>query len=390
MSKSVSARVGVRDYLWCVLFGIIFVNGFESGGYQASLLSIGETFDLSITSMGLIAALELFTDMLAPVLLGHWADRCGKGRSMTIMCALQVAASVLVTFAQTRALFLVGMFCLGLTTSALQFIAIACLADAYPQSAGKRIGYLTSMYALGAVVAPLAVSFYLSLGVSWRALFVLLALCTAAALFGIVRSGTEPRERAVSGRATSVTGALVLAPIIALCVVMCLYVGFENGFSFFVDTLFTQVFASGTGKLALSLYWASMIPARMLVGKNADRAPAILLASTCAIPIMGIGVGLVQAEAVVLALCVPLGLASGAIYPCVLNLMLPFAGTRTATATGMITAATGIGGCVFTALTGVVADAWGLQAAYITLSVLFSLSILAVIYVRRAQTGARG
>ena len=56
----------VPDLLCLALFILIFINGFESGGYQASLHTIGKVYDLSITSMGLFATVELF-------LLGHGA-----------------------------------------------------------------------------------------------------------------------------------------------------------------------------------------------------------------------------------------------------------------------------------------------------------------------------
>ncbi|MBR3328207.1 MAG: MFS transporter, partial [Atopobiaceae bacterium] len=169
----VRAAVGRKGgSLWVFLFLILFLNGFESGGYQASLLSIGQSYDLSMTSMGLYAALELLADMLAPLLLGGWADRVGKGKSITVALALQVLCCVELLVSPSRGFFLGGMFLLGITTSALQFITIAALADCYPLSKGRRIGYITSMYALGAVASPLAVSFYLGLGVSWKALFV--------------------------------------------------------------------------------------------------------------------------------------------------------------------------------------------------------------------------
>jgi MFS family permease len=88
-----------RDYLWLVLFLIIFINGFESGGYQASLWSIGQDFDLSATSMGLYAALELFATMLAPILLGRWADSVEKAKSIRLMLIVQIVASAVILFA---------------------------------------------------------------------------------------------------------------------------------------------------------------------------------------------------------------------------------------------------------------------------------------------------
>ena len=138
-----------RDFLWIVLFLIVFINGFEAGGYQASLWSIGKDFDLSMTSMGLYAAMELFATMLAPILLGRWADSVEKSKSIGIMLGIQIVAAILVLFTASDIVFLGGVFFLGLTTSALQFIAIAALADAYPVSGGRKVAYMTSMYATG-------------------------------------------------------------------------------------------------------------------------------------------------------------------------------------------------------------------------------------------------
>ena len=372
-----------RDLLWVVLFLIIFINGFESGGYQASLWSIGQNYDLSTTSMGLFAAVELLADMLAPLLLGRWADKTGKAKSMRIMLVLQLVSTVLVCFTRTRELFLASMFLLGLTTSALQFISIAALADAYPRTGKRKIGYITSMYAFGAVVAPLIISFYLGLGVGWRMLFVILAVGTIVALIGICRTGAEAREEPIEADSTLSGGRFILGGILLLCVIMCIYVGFENGFAFFVDTLFADVFNVSTGKLALSLYWAVMIPSRILVGRFSQHAKAILLGSVIAIPCITAFIAVSPSSWLVMLLCVPLGLASGAIYPSVLTLMLPFAGKKTATATGLITAATGIGGFLFTALTGFLADLWGMRIAMAVLAAFFVVSLIAVLAVIR-------
>lgn len=386
MSEAQTTAVRTRrDILWVVLFLVIFINGFESGGYQASLWDIGQDYDLSTTSMGLFAAIELLADMLAPLLLGAWVDRTGKAKSMKIVLALQLVAAALVLFTRTRELFLGSMFLLGLTTSTMQFTAIATLADAYPRSGKRKIGYITSMYAFGAVAAPLAVSFYLGLGAGWRALFVILALGTVIALVGIGKAGDAAREEAVEAEKQKSTGRFILGGILLLCVIMCVYVGFENGFSFFVDTLFTDTFNASTGKIALSLYWAVMIPSRLLVGRFSDHAKKILVASIIAIPCVTAAIALSSSSWMVMLLVVPLGFASGAIYPSVLTMMLPFAGKRTATATGMITAATGIGGFLLTALTGFMADQWGMQMAMAALSSFFVFSLIAALAVIKMQ-----
>lgn len=394
-NSATSAARTQKDFLWVVLFLVVFLNGFEAGGYQASLWHIGKDYDLSVTSMGLFASMELFATMLAPLLLGRWADRTSKARSISILLGLQLTAAALVLVTRQDSLFLFSVFFLGLTTSALQFIAIAALADAYPVSNKRRIGFLTSMYATGALVAPLVVSFYLNHGMSWRTLFALLAAGSAIALAGILRSGSEPREE-LSGaqQERRSSGCFVLPGVLLLCVIMCIYVGFENGFAFFVDTLFTDVLKSGAGKFALSLFWAVMIPSRVLVGLFSQHARKILIGSVVAIPVITIAVSMSHSSALVMLLCVPLGFASGAIYPSVLTTLLPFAGKNTATATGMITTATGIGGVVFTALTGFLADRLGLSTAMVVLALFFVFSLLCalgtqVLYNRIQQDDAR-
>lgn len=373
-----------RDLLWITLFLIIFINGFEAGGYQASLWSIGRVFDLSKTSMGLYASMELFATMLAPILLGRWADSVEKAKCIRLLLGIQFAASLTVLFVRADRLFLVCIFFLGLTTSALQFIAIAALADAYPVTSGNKIAYMTSMYATGALVSPLVVDCYLRNRMDWRTLFGLLAIGSAVCLAGTLYSGCDPREvRAAPAEERDNGGKLILSAILLLSVIMCIYVGFENGFTFFVDTLFTDVLSSSAGKIALSLFWAVMIPSRILVGRFSAHNKRILVGAILLIPLTMLALYICSEPTVAMLLCIPLGFASGAIYPCALTIMLPYAGKNTATATGIITSATGIGGVVFTALTGFLADRFDLRAAMLILVSFFGISLLSALIVCR-------
>ena len=371
------------DYLWLMFFIIIFINGFEAGGYQASMLGIGNDFDLSNTTKGLYASVELFATMLAPIILGGWADRTGKVKSIIILLLVEFVAAIVIFFTVTQDLFVVCVFFLGLTTSALQFITIAALADSYPITSKKKIGFMTAMYAFGAFVAPLVVKSYLAIGLHWRTLFAFLAVGSFVAFVGVFTSGSEPREVAVdvsSGDTKPVNkGRFILVGILLLCLIMCIYVGFENGFAYFVDTFFDSILMDDRGKFALSLFWAIMIPARVLVGYFSKYVRTILFVAVCVIPFTTIFISNAPSGMTALLLCIPLGLASGAIYPCVLSIMLGFAGNKTGTATGMITTATGIGGFAFTALTGFLADKLGLRLAIISLAGFFILSLIAVI-----------
>ena len=56
------SKTGIKkDCLWLVLFLIVFINGFEAGGYQASLWSIGKNgYDTVISILDGTNKNELF------------------------------------------------------------------------------------------------------------------------------------------------------------------------------------------------------------------------------------------------------------------------------------------------------------------------------------------
>ena len=370
--------------LWVYLFLIVFFNGFEAGGYQASLYSIGQVYDLSITSMGLFASVELFATMLAPLALGSWADRRKKLKCLLILLGIQIVFAVALFASNIAIVFIVGIFFLGLTTSALQFISIAALMEAYPLSGKRKIGFMTSMYALGAFVAPLVVDRCLRWGFSWRVVFVMLTVGSVIAFAGIFALRNSKTEEGNVTEDTAVEGGkFIIAGVLLLCVVMCIYVGFENGFAFFVDTMFAEVLGSTSGKFAISLFWIVMIPSRVLVGLFARYAKKILVASIISIPVVTWLITMMNNASTVLVLIIPLGFACGAIYPSVLTTLISFAGNRKATATAMITTATGIGGAVFTALTGFLAEKIGLNGAMLSLAAFFIVSLISVLVLFR-------
>ncbi|SFB38821.1 Fucose permease [Acetitomaculum ruminis DSM 5522] len=368
-----------RDMMWIFLFLIVFINGFEAGGYQASLYVIGQTYDLSVANMGLFASVELFATMLAPLILGNWADKSDKIKCILILLGIQMCFSVAIFSIDLEAMFIGGIFFLGLTTSALQFIAIAALVELYPLTGKKKIGFLTSMYALGALLSPLFVDFYLKRNISWKMLFLTLAIGSALAIAGTLLTGKNLSETAdVDADDGEISGGFMVVGVLLLCVVMCIYVGFENGFAFFIDTMFTKELNSSSGKYALSIFWAVMIPSRIIVGLFSRHAKKILYASVIAIPVLTLVTANMTSGNIVMALCIPLGFASGAIYPSVLTTLMNYSGERKATATAMITVSTGIGGVVFTALTGIMADAFGIRHAMMILGGFFIISLICV------------
>ena len=66
-----------------------------------------------------------------------------KIKCISILLSLQIFFAGLVFGSNSQMQFIVGIFFLGMTTSALQFISIAALAEAYPLSGKRKIGFMT-------------------------------------------------------------------------------------------------------------------------------------------------------------------------------------------------------------------------------------------------------
>ena len=115
MGKVKAQNITGKDFLWLFLFLIVFINGFEAGGYQASLYTIGQIYDLSITKMGIFASVELFATMLAPLVLGSLADRVNKIKFILVLLGIQTLFSASIFLSNAEMFFVVGIFFLGQT-----------------------------------------------------------------------------------------------------------------------------------------------------------------------------------------------------------------------------------------------------------------------------------
>jgi len=120
-----------------------------------------------------------------------------------------------------------------------------------------------------------------------------------------------------------------------------------------------------------------MIPSRMICGYLQKRKGILLITAASGTALAAVVMSVVQSGNTAVILSFILGFFSGAIYPNVLNFAMENAGNKSATATGLITAATGLGGAVITASFGFVAELFGIRTAFDVLSVLMIMDIAA-------------
>ncbi len=374
-------RKNVND-LSVLLLASIFMNGFETGGYQASLLYIGEEYALDHSAQGVIASVELFATMIAPIVLGSIADKAGKKIMLTLFTAMRVFSGIIILLATHSLPFAVGVFVLGFATSIIQYVAIAEMDDAYPVTKHKRMGGITAMYAFGAVIAPLIVGAAIKNSFGWKSFFASDCIISLILTILLWKISFEPREKVTASDISEDNSAagsgseIYFGGVALLCIIMFIYVGVENGVGFFLNGFMHDHVHSERGYFAVSLFWMAMIPSRVLCGYFCRYRRFLLCAApTGAAVLLGI-LSAVTNEYAAFVLVFILGFFCGAVYPNVLTYAADFSGKKTATVIAAITVATGVGGTVISAAFGFLETAIGFTGSFRILAVILALDLL--------------
>ena len=363
----------------------IFMNGFEIGGYQAALLYIGQEYALSPGAQGIMASVELFATMVAPLLLGSLADRIGKKIMLVTFTACRVLSGMLILLATSSVSFAIGIFVLGFACSIVQYVAIAGMQDSYPVTRHRRMGFITAMYALGAVIAPLVVGAAIHLGFSWKSFFAISILIFIVLTILLQRTDFTPREpvpEPAAGQEGS-PSSIYVRGVFLLCLIMFVYVGVENGFCFFLNGFILDTLHSSHGYLALSLFWLAMIPSRILCGIFARYRQQLIYAAPAGAAFFLALLTTLSNTYAAFAVIFLLGFCCGAIYPNVLTYAADFAGSKTATVTAAITVATGVGATIISAAFGFLQMSTGFRGSFLILAALLAVDILFAVLVTR-------
>ena len=384
-----------QNNLALLLLASIFMNGFETGGYQAALNSISETYELDSGAAGVMASVELFATMIAPILLGSIADRAGKKIMLVLLTAIRAISGILIMIATASIPFAVGIFIMGFTTSIIQYVAIAQMQDAYPKTSHQRMGLITAMYATGALIAPLIVGFCIEKFGGWKFFFasdVVLSTILTVLLFRTsfaVREIVEKREKDnlenLSNEEKSKKTGIYVYGVFLLCMIMFIYVGVESGVGFFLTSFMQKSMNSAKGYIAVSLLWMAMIPSRILCGIFVRfRSKMIIFTCIGAALFLFLLAGMRQVIPTFIVVFI-LGMFCGAVYPNVLTYADDFANGKTATVISAITVATGIGGTLVSAVFGYMEQAVGFSWSFIILGILMLIdAVFASLVVKKS------
>lgn len=322
--------------------------------YQISLLKIAQTLELSNFMMSVIIAVQFAGLCLPPLFLGALCERIGRRGVILISMPLIILGTFLVSVTSGLAFFIAGIILIGAGISVTEGTMIATVGVEFSGKSTLLLGFTQSMYSIGSVLSPLACDTLLRAGFKYNTLFGIVSAVFIALLLLFLVTKQQKDIKGVKG--AGVGGAFKFfrrKTFVVIAAGMLMYVSAETLLSFFTDSYFElTVNAPESSALALSLFWAGMIPTRMLLGLIKRRRKQVIAGCGAGIIVCTIlTLTLTAMPAKIAAYCV-LGAFCGPCWPLIMDIVAKQYPQSAGTVSNLMISIGALGGAVMPLLAG--------------------------------------
>jgi fucose permease len=249
---------------------------------------------------------------------------------------------------------------------------VTSIAQPSPQ---RPLSILNGFFAIGVLVTPLAIGRALTMGCSWRLVFMAEAAISAALLIAYLSAPVANIPGRKNLGMAEAAGIWKFNPGLLLLIVLSLwlYVGAENMFNVWLAKFHIDIFESDAARAGqtVSLFWLGLTAGRFGVLRLIARvSPGRMLFSagtvmTASIVLVALSPGRVTSE----LFCLVTGVGASVLFP----LIAGYAGRFPDWFAGVVFSfgylASAAGGMLFPYLVGPAADAWGFRTAMLLAAV---------------------
>jgi fucose permease len=266
-----------------MLFGICclayIANGLLSVLPSSSLTILAKDTHVSLSAAGLIFTLSSFGTIIAVLLSSYLIKKFGAKPIILLGLGGIIVASVITPMTQQFNLWLIAQLIQGLSNGFISIGLTITITLNFKDQLNEKLNMLYAANGIGSLLAPILLSWALSLTRSPFMAFITVALCAAISLLVIygLRFTSNPHTHNMQSRplesttfahsSTSKIFKQTMVWFIALQV--CLYVGAESGFSNWLVTSISQS-ADVTLQMATPaamLFWIGETTGRLLVAQ---------------------------------------------------------------------------------------------------------------------------
>ncbi len=333
---------------------IIGMSGFYVAMYQISLLTIAETFSLSKFMMGVIVALQAVGTCVPPLILGSLSERIGKRGVIMISMPLMILGTFLIFTTHSFEFFVIGIMLCGAGFSTTEGTLSATLGAEFSKSSKFHMGVTQASFSLGAVIAPVICKDLIAAGYSYNTVFGMISAVYLGLfiIYLLTKQNNDIRGRSGAGIRTALRFFFKRA-FIFVTAAMILYVGSEVTMASFTDSFFTLTLGKpGISALALSLFWAGMIPTRLLLGAiKLDHRSAVACCAAGVLVSIG-AIFLITDDTAKLAAYCALGAFCGPCWPLIMDMVMKEHPKSAGTVSDIMISAGGLGGAVMPVIAG--------------------------------------
>ena len=325
-------------WVLALLCTVLFFYGFYLGGVQLVISEVSREYGQNATGMGGLVAAQHVAAVVLPVVLGALADRIGKKPVLCIFAAVFAVGCFLAGLSKNLGVYVTGAVCVGAGYSVCESVSSAVLS------------------------------------------YTLLALLLLLTVF-------PKRQTVTQKEATARTNFFASRAFRLLFFSILLYVGLENGISYFAESLFSVRLSAGDlAAAAISAYWIGMTVSRMLFSAVLRDPKKTLIGCFLASAVFLLVLAVSKHPTVSLVCCFAAGFSYGPIWSTLVAQatgLFPEAG---AGAAGVMSAGCGIGGIVYPVLMGAACDGMGLGGAF---GLLAATAAAGAVLCARLQTNKR-
>lgn len=296
--------------------------GVYLGTYQISLLQITQNFHLDTVMMGALVAIQYIGLCLPPLFLGTLSEKIGKKGVITISLPLMILGLLLISLTNNLALFIVGILLCGAGYSVAEATLTATLGVEFKEKSSFHLGMSQAFFSIGAVSAPFWCEALFGAGYTYHHAFGIIAIALAATyiLFLFTKHKNDVKGAAHSGIGPTLrffSSKVFL--LISVAMFMC--VGIEETVAFYADSYLELTLGMPQySALALSLFWAGMIPPRLLLGAIKLSHKTTFTICGAGIAVCALGIVFIPALEARLVFFALLGLFNGPTWPIIMDI----------------------------------------------------------------------
>lgn len=329
-------------------------------------------FNLSMTAAGLMHYTPMIAIALAGIFLGFLADKLGRKTTIVIGLAIFAANSYLYIIGNTFAFIITLMAIGGLSIGVFKTGALALIGDISKSTKEhtSTMNAVEGFFAVGAIIGPFIVTYFLSKGVDWKWLYVVAGtLCIILIVMALMVE--YPKTVKTTDEPINLKGALSMMKdpyAMGFSLGAFLYVSVECAIYVWMPTLISGYKGSAVfiATYALSIFFilraiGRFIGAWLMVHFNWSMVLSIfsLLILLCFLGSVIIGI---EAAVVLLPLS---GLFMSVIYPTINSKGIScFPKAKHGSVAGVILFFTAAGAALGPLSMGAVSDAFGHNAKY--------------------------